>query len=133
MSVLHRKEQLGIPRDRQGPGDLCADSAQSIRPEQTSIYQRRIGEIPGVWMGGIDPAKGIEKLPGFDLQTERQTRRLQKCLFELDLGFVVVVELEDNVGEAFEIGIDRAVERDFGVARIEAALLRIVIADLDVD
>src|ERR1039457_6620638 len=82
-------------------------------------------------MRWVDAAKGVEKLPGFDLQAERQTRRLQKRLFELDLCRVTIVELEDNVSEAFEIRIDRTVDGDFRVARIEATLLRIVVADFD--
>ena len=83
-------------------------------------------------MGWINAAKGVEKLPGLDLQTKGQTRRLEKGLFKLDFGLVVVVELQNNVREAFEIRIDRAVDGDFRVAGIEAPLLRIVIADLDV-
>ena len=83
------------------------------------------------WVGLIRP-KASKNCPPFNCKTKRQTGRLQERLFEFDLGFVVVVQLEDDVGEALEVGIDCAVERDFGVARIEAALLRIVIAHFDV-
>ena len=83
-------------------------------------------------MGRIDPAEGGEKLAAFKLQTARQIGRLHERFFDFDLGFVVVIQLENDVGEPFEVGIDRAVERDLGVARVEAALLRIVIADFDV-
>ena len=65
------------------------------------------------------------------MQVEWEIRRLQKRFLHFDSGFVVVVELEDNVGEAFEIRIDRAIEGELDVARVKAALLRIVIADFD--
>src|SRR4051794_28902232 len=91
----------------------------------------RIGKFPSVRMRRIDAAKGAEELAAFELQTERQVRRLHERFLELDLGFVVVVELEHDVGEALEIRIDRAIERDLRVAQIEAALLRIVIADFE--
>jgi len=56
---------------------------------------------------------------------------LEKCLLDFDPGFVVVVQFEDNVGETFEVRIDRAVKGELDVARIETALLRIVIARFD--
>src|SRR6266576_6535854 len=82
-------------------------------------------------MGRVNATEGVEELSAFDLQSERQTGRLQERFFELDLGFVVVVELEHDIRESFEVRIDRAIERDLGVARIEAALLRIVIAHFE--
>ena len=57
---------------------------------------------------------------------------MHESFFDFDLGFVVVVQLENDVGETFEVRIDGAVKRQLRVARIEAALLGIVIADLDV-
>ena len=56
---------------------------------------------------------------------------MQKCLLDFDLGFVVVVQFENNVGKTFEVRIDRAVKGELDVARIETALLRIVIANFD--
>ena len=56
---------------------------------------------------------------------------MQESFFDFDLGFVVVVQFEDNVGETFEVRVDRSVKGELDVARIEPALLRIVIADFD--
>ena len=95
------------------------------------MHKWRVGKIPGVRMRRVDPAECSEELSGLELEVERKIGRLKKCFLHLDFGFVVVVELEDNVGEAFEVGIDRAVERELDVARIESALLRIVIAHFD--
>ncbi len=83
-------------------------------------------------MGRIDPAKGGEELSGFQLQIERQTGCLQERLLDFDLGLIVIVELENNVGETFEVRIDRAIKRELDVARVETTLLRIVITDFDV-
>src|SRR5438309_11950383 len=83
-------------------------------------------------MGWIDSPERGEELSGFELKIEWQTRRLQERLFDFDICVVVVIELEDDVGEPFEIGIDRAVEREFDVACVETALLRIMVAALDV-
>ena len=66
------------------------------------------------------------------MQTERQVRCLHKRFLDLDLGSVVVVEFEDDVGETFEVRIDRAIEGELDIAGIESALLRIVIAHFDV-
>ena len=82
-------------------------------------------------MSRIDAAEGVEELSAFELQSVRQTRRLEKRFFKLDLGFVVVVELEHDVREPFEVRIDRAIERDLSIAPIEAALERIVIAHFE--
>src|SRR5881227_3808682 len=92
---------------------------------------RRVRKIPCMRMCWVDPAKRGEELPGFQLQIERQTRRLQKRFFDLDFGPVVVVELEHDVGKALKVGIDGTVERELDVARVEPALLRIVIAYFD--
>ena len=78
------------------------------------------------------PSESGEELPGFQLEVERKTGRLQERFFDLDCGFVVVVQLEDNVGETFEVRIDRAIERQLDVAGVEPALLWIVVAYFDV-
>src|SRR5438477_10846976 len=83
-------------------------------------------------MSRIDPAKSGEELSSFELKVERQTRRLHERFFNFDIGVVVVIEFEDNVGESFKIGIDCAIERELDVARVKSALLRIVIPALDV-
>ena len=66
------------------------------------------------------------------MQIERQVRGLHEGFLDFDLGFVVVVQFEDDVGEPFEVRIDCAIKGELDIARIESALLRIVIADLDV-
>src|SRR5438046_7908942 len=83
-------------------------------------------------MNRVQPTKGGKELPGFQLEIIGQVRRLHECFFNFDLGFVVVIQLENDVGEAFEVRIDCAVKRKFGVTRVEAALLWIVVANLDV-
>src|SRR4051794_6277436 len=83
-------------------------------------------------MRRIEAAERGEELPAFQLQTERKARRLEECFFELDLRLVIVVELQDDVREAFEERIDSAIECDLRIAGVEAALLRIVVADFDV-
>ena len=108
---------------------LATASGQTVRAEKTSGHDRIIRKIPGVRMRWIDPAERGEELAGFELQIKRQTRRLQERFFDFDLGLVVVVELEHNVGESFEVGIDCAVEGQLDVARVEPALLRIVVAN----
>src|SRR5438552_14822504 len=80
----------------------------------------------------VQSTERSEELPAFQLQVEWQASRLHECFLYFDLGFVVVVQLENDVRESFEVRIDRAVERQLDIARIEASLLRIVIADLDV-
>src|SRR5207253_4020369 len=79
-----------------------------------------------------DSAERGEELSGLQLQVERETGRLQERFLDFDLGLIVVVELENNIGEAFEVRINRAVKRELDVAGVEAALLRIVIAHFDV-
>src|SRR5207302_10712937 len=82
-------------------------------------------------MGRIDSAERGEELSGFQLKIERQTGRLQERFLNFDFGFVIVVELENDIGETFEVRIDRAVERELEVTRVEPARLRILIADFD--
>ena len=57
--------------------------------------------------------------------------RLHERFLDFDLGFVVVVEFENDVGEPLEVGIDRAIEREFEIAGVESALLRVVVAYFD--
>src|SRR2546430_135806 len=96
------------------------------------MNKRRIGEIPRVRMGGINPAEGGEELAPFQLQVKGQAGGLQECFFGLDAGLIIVVELEDDIGETFEVGIDRAVKSQLDVPSVEAALLRVVVAYLHV-
>src|SRR5438876_8346549 len=57
----------------------------------------------------------------------------QQAIFEaITTPGVVVVQLENDVRESFEVRVHRAVERELDVARVESSLLRIVVADLDV-
>ena len=91
-----------------------------------------VGEFPSVRMNRVDPTERRKELSGFKLQVERQIGGLHERFFDFNLGFVVVIEFEDNVGESFEVRIDRAIECEFDVARVEPALLRIVVANLDV-
>src|SRR6266481_5199164 len=83
-------------------------------------------------MRRVQPTKGGKELSAFQLQVERQTGRLHKCFFHFDIGLVVVVQLENDVGETFEVRINRTVKRQLYVASIKAALLRIVITYFDV-
>src|SRR5436190_9094741 len=83
-------------------------------------------------MRRIQSAERGEELSAFQLEVKWQAGRLHECYFNFHFRFIVVIQLENNVGEAFEVRIDCAIKRQFGVARIETALLRIVVADLDV-
>ena len=83
-------------------------------------------------MNRIEPAERRKELPAFQLQIEWQARRLHECFFDFDLGFIVVIQFENNIGEPFEVRVDRSVERELDVARVETTLLRIVIAYFDV-
>src|SRR5881394_3672937 len=83
-------------------------------------------------MNRIEPAERRKELSAFQLQIEWQARRLHECFFNFDLGFIVVIQFENNIGEPFEVRVDRSVERELDVARVETTLLRIVIAYFDV-
>src|SRR6266404_1880882 len=83
-------------------------------------------------MRRVQPAEGSEELPGLQLQVERKASRLHECLFDFDIGLIVVVQLENDIGETFEVRINRTVKGELYVAGIEAALLRIVITYFDV-
>ena len=122
---------MGVPGRRQRPGNLGADTAQTVGSEQAAVDQRIVGKIPGVRMGRVDSAEGGKKLATLQLHPEWQVGRLHESFLDFDLGFVVVVEFENDVGETFEVRIDRAIEGELDVARVEPALLRIVVADFD--
>ena len=83
-------------------------------------------------MRRIEAAELGEELTAFRLQSPRKVCRLHERLLDLDRRFVVVVELEHDVGKALEVRIDRAVQGQLRVARVEATLLRIMVADLDI-
>src|SRR5438046_4729763 len=80
----------------------------------------------------VQSTERSEELPAFQLQVEWQASRLHECFLYFDLGFVVVVQLENDVRESFEVRVHRPVERELNVARVESALLWIVIAHFDV-
>src|SRR6266436_7241495 len=96
------------------------------------MHDWRIGKIPSVGMGWVDPAERGEELSGIQLKIEREAGCLQERFFNLDIGVVVVIEFENDVGESFEVRIHRTVERELDVPRIESALLRIVVSPFDV-
>src|SRR5882672_814269 len=79
----------------------------------------------------ILPSEGCEKLAAFNLQIRRKGCRLKVSFFQLDLGLIVFVELENDIGEALEVGIDRPIKRDLGVAQREPALDRIMVPKLE--
>src|SRR5882724_1900398 len=83
-------------------------------------------------MRRIQSTERGKELPGFQLQIERKASRLHECFFDFDIGLIVVVQLENDVGETFEVRINRTVKGELYVAGIEAALLRIVITYFDV-
>src|SRR5258707_3092153 len=83
-------------------------------------------------MRWVQSAEGREKLPSFQLQIERQTSCLHECLLNFNLGFIVVIQFENDVREPFEVKIDRPVKRQLNVTRVKTALLWIMIADFDV-
>src|SRR5215469_12485598 len=83
-------------------------------------------------MRWIEPPECGKELSALQLKVERQTRCLHECFFNFDFGFVVVVQFENNVRETFEVRIHRPVKRELDVARVETALLRIMIAYFNV-
>src|SRR4051794_17975546 len=83
-------------------------------------------------MSRIDSTEGSEELTGFDLEIEWKTGCLKERFLHFDLGLVVVIQLEHDVGKALEVGIDRSIESELDIAGVKSALLRIMIADLDV-
>src|SRR5438067_12913169 len=83
-------------------------------------------------MRRIQSAERGEELSAFQLEVKRQAGRLHECFFDFHFRLIVVIQLENDVRKTFEVRIDRTVKRQLGVTRVEAALLRIVIANLDV-
>src|SRR6266481_9049796 len=83
-------------------------------------------------MRRVQPAEGGKELPGFQLKVIGQARGLHERFLHFDLGLVVVVQFENDIGETLEVRIDRTVKRELDVTRVEAALLWIVIAHFDV-
>ena len=63
------------------------------------------------WVGLIRP-KAAKNCPPLTCRPHGRSVVCSKGLLELDLGFVVVVQLQNDVGEALKIGIDRTVERE---------------------
>jgi len=51
-----------VPRRRQRPGNLGADTTQSVGSSKRPFHERIIGKIPGVRMRRIDAAEGDEEL-----------------------------------------------------------------------
>src|SRR5438034_3359782 len=82
-------------------------------------------------MDRVISAERGEELPGFELQVVGKVCSLKERFLDFDFGLVVVTKFENNVREAFEIGIDRTVEGKLDVTRVEPALLWVVIANFD--
>jgi hypothetical protein len=83
-------------------------------------------------MRRVDAAEGGEELAPFNC---KPNGRFVVCINASSTSTSVslsLIEFEDDVGEAFEVRIDRAIEGEFDIAGIETALLRIVIAYFDV-
>ena len=78
----------------------------------------------------ILPAKIGEELSCLELKVSWQGGRLQIGFLELDLRFVVLVQLENDIPETFEIRVHSAVHGNFSIAQREAAFNWIVIAQL---
>src|SRR6478672_8588655 len=91
-SVLRCENQLRIPRQRQRPGSLRPDAAQPVGAQKQAVDERRVREVPCVWVRRVQPAKVGEELSAFQLQIVREAAGLQKSFLELDLGLVVVVQ-----------------------------------------
>ena len=83
-------------------------------------------------MRSVQPAEVGKELPAFQLQIVWQARGLQESFLEFDLSLVVIVQQENDVREPLKVRFGCAIKREFGVACIEAALLGIVVANLDV-
>ena len=57
---------------------------------------------------------------------------MHEGFFHFYFCLIVVIQFENDVRETFEVRIDRPVERELDVARVESTLLWIVIANFDV-
>src|SRR4051812_18131981 len=78
----------------------------------------------------ILPAEVGKKLAELELQVVRQRLRDAVCLFELDFGLALIIQLEYDVAEPLEVRIHIAVERDLGVRQRETTDLGVVITEL---
>src|SRR5207248_1206031 len=114
------------------PGELAANITKAIGAKSAGENQRRIDEGPLMRMLGVLPAEIREELARFGLEIPRQGSREEIGFFELDFGLVVFVQLENNVAEALQIGIDGAIHCDLGIAQRKTALDRIVITELKI-
>src|SRR6185369_3673643 len=101
---------------------------QSFRTEHAIVDQVLIDELPLVWMLRIEAPELDELLSRLDLQIPRQRGGHQVGFLQLDAGFAVLIELEDDVAGAFEIRIDGTIEHHLGVRYRKPALQRIVVA-----
>lgn len=115
LAIENAKEGFGEKRRRRQPGKLPADAPQSVRAEGAGEDQGVVHEGPLVWVLGVLSAEFGQELAGFELQVGRQRHALQVSLLQLHSSLVVLVELENKIGEAFEIGVHRAIKHDFGV------------------
>src|SRR5262249_7733 len=117
-----------MSQESRAPG-LRSPSGPNIRPI-TSGWPPKSHAWGCVWLMRVDGAELGEELCRLGLEVPRQRRRREVHLLQLDVGVVVLVELEDDVRDAGEVGIDGAVEEDLFVRQGEAALERVVIAGL---
>ena len=79
----------------------------------------------------VDAAELAEELARLRLQVPGQGAGREIHFLQLNLRRVVLVELEDDVRDALEVGIDGSVEEDLLVRQREATLERVVVAALD--
>ena len=101
------------------------------RPSGPNARVRMIGssdERPLMGVLRILTAKIRKELAGLGLKVEGQGSGKQISLFKFNFGFVVLVELENDIAEAFEVRVNRAVHRNFRVAKREPAIDGIMIA-----
>ena len=76
------------------------------------------------------PAEVGKELAGLDLQVERQRHALQVGFLQLHRGLVVLIELEGDIGEPFEIRVHCPIEHNFGVDERETASVGVMIPEL---
>ena len=65
----------------------------------------------------IVATKRREKLTSLELQIGRQRSRLQIRFLQFDVRLIIFVQLQNDIGETFEIRINRSIEGDFRVAQ----------------
>ena len=95
---------------------------QPFRTEQPRKDKRLIDKSPLMRVLRILASESREELASFDLEILRQRGGLEIRLLELELGALVLIEFENDVGKALEIRINRSIQCDFGIAHGEAAL-----------